>query len=358
MNWMIRLSLFGVASLLISQPAALGHDLAVSYIDLHVNEAGIEATIETSAKNYARELTGTDEDALLLQPDAQKEKLFALAAARLEIHVDGKALRPELRGIEALAGRKDLRVQLLFSSKRRADKINVRCGLFSSDPRHKTFVNVYQGEALKFQDIISKDTGARDYTLSSHQGTMAVIKQFVREGVHHIFIGPDHILFIVGLLLLGGTLVQLLKIVTAFTIAHSVTLVLATLGILSPPARVIEPAIAMSIAFVGAHALLQRAGTRDWRLLFAFGFGFIHGFGFANVLRAMQLPREALGWSLFSFNAGVEIGQACIVLAVAPLLGFLIRRDTQASRGLITAGSFCVVFAGAFWFTQRLFPVG
>ncbi len=150
-----------------------------------------------------------------------------------------------------------------------------------------------------------------------------MVRQFVREGVRHIFIGPDHILFLVGLLLLGGTLSQLLRIVTAFTLAHSVTLVLATLNVLSPPARVIEPMIALSIIFVGAHALWQSKEGRDWRLLFAFCFGFVHGFGFANVLREMRLPRGALGWSLFSFNAGVEIGQACIVLAVAPLLALL-----------------------------------
>ncbi len=143
---------------------------------------------------------------------------------------------------------------------------------------------------------------------------------------------------------------------TAFTIAHSVTLVLATLNILSPPARVIEPAIALSIIFVGAHALIQGNEKRDWRLLFAFCFGFVHGFGFANVLREMELPRAALGWSLLSFNVGVEIGQACIVLAVAPLLAFLYRRSAPLAARVVSASSFGVVFAGSFWFVQRLFP--
>ncbi len=347
---------FSLAFLLLGAAPARAHDLPVSYVDLRVEEGGIAATIESSAKNFVRELADIDEDALLRQPEAEKEKLFALARARLDIRADGEALSPALRGLESLPARKDVRVQLFYPSRRQAEKISVRCVLFSSDPRHQTFMNVYRGEALRYQDIFNKDTGAGTYVLARQQNTVAVIQQFVREGVHHIFIGPDHILFVVGLLLLGGTIRQLLKIVTAFTIAHSVTLVLSTLNILSPPARVIEPAIALSIVFVGAHALLCRDSTHDWRLLFAFGFGFIHGFGFANVLRAMQLPRQALGWSLFSFNAGVEIGQACIVLAVAPALGFLIHRDTRASRGLITAGSFCVVFAGAFWFTQRVFP--
>ncbi len=341
----------------LSACSALAHDLPVSYIDLHVTKTGVDATIESSAKNFARESPGTDEETFLLQPEAQREKLTALITSRMQLLGDGQLLRADLRGIESLPARKDLRLTLFFPTSEAAETLRVRCDLFQFDPRHKTFVNIYQGDALKYQDIFSKDSGARDYSMRRHQGIGAVVRQFIAEGIHHIFIGPDHILFVIGLLLLGGTLTRLLKIVTAFTIAHSITLVLATLNIVSPPARVIEPAIALSIVFVGSHALLQKPGARDWRLLFAFGFGFIHGFGFANVLREMQLPRQALGWSLFSFNLGVEIGQACIVLAAAPILGLLIRRNSVTSRALLTAGSCGVVAAGAFWFTQRLFPL-
>ncbi|MDQ3621278.1 MAG: HupE/UreJ family protein [Verrucomicrobiota bacterium] len=354
MKRLARSCLLWAASFLTAWPA-LAHDLPVSYVDLRVTDAGIEATVESSAKNFARELSGIDEEALLLQAQREKAGLLALVASRFEIAADGEMLRAELRAIEPLPGRKDLRLHLRFPWKQPADEIKVRAELFSSEPRHKTFLNIYRGEALQSQGIFEKSAGAGTYRLSHRQGTAAIVKQFVREGVHHIFIGPDHILFIIGLLLLGGTLGQLLKIVTAFTIAHSVTLVLATLNVLSPPARLIEPMIALSIVFAGAHALLRRDEKRDWRLLFAFGFGFVHGFGFADVLGEMHLPRQALGWSLFSFNFGVEIGQACIVLAVAPVLGILARRNTPVSRGIIMAGSFCVIFAGAFWLTQRLF---
>ncbi len=334
---------------------ALAHDLPVSYVDLRVTDTEMEATIESSAKNFARELSDIDEETLLQQAERERAGLLALVGSRFEIAADGEILRAELRAIETLPGRQDLRLHLQFSRKQPADEIKVRCGLFASEPRHKTFLNIYRGDALQAQGIFEKGAEMAVYPLAQRQGTIAVVKQFVREGVHHIFIGPDHILFIIGLLLLGGTIGRLVKIVTAFTIAHSVTLVLATLHILSPPARFIEPIIALSIVFVGAHALLQRAGARDWRLLFAFGFGFIHGFGFASVLGAMHLPRAALGWSLFSFNLGVEIGQTCIVLAVAPALGLLARRNPPAARGIISAASFCVIFAGAFWFTERLF---
>lgn len=175
----------------------------------------------------------------------------------------------------------------------------------------------------------------------------------VYEGIHHIFIGPDHILFVVGLMLLGGGVKELLKIVTAFTVAHSITLYLATFRILNPPPEVIEPVIALSIVFVGTHALLG-AGSRDLRLIFAFVFGLIHGFGFANVLQEMTLPPQALGWSLFAFNAGVEIGQACIVLAIAQALAYLTRRSPSAAGRVVTAGALCVTTAGAFWFFQRV----
>ncbi len=349
-----RAPLLWAASLLVAWPA-LAHDLPVSYLDLRVTNAGIEATLESSAKNFARELSASDEEALLLQPERARAALLTLVASRLEVATEGEILRAELRTVEPLPGRKDLRIHLQLPWNQTAEEIKVRCALFSSEPRHKTFLNIYRDGMLHTQAIFEQGAEAGTYRLSQRQGTVAVVKQFVREGVHHIFIGPDHILFIIGLLLLGGTIGQLLKIVTAFTLAHSVTLVLATLQILNPPARFIEATIALSIVFVGAHAMLGREGTRDWRLLFAFGFGFIHGFGFANVLGEMQLPRQALGWSLFSFNAGVEIGQACIVLVVAPFIGMLARRNTPVSRSIIQAGSFGVIFAGAFWLTQRLF---
>jgi hypothetical protein len=110
----------------------------------------------------------------------------------------------------------------------------------------------------------------------------------------------------------------------------------------------------LSIVYVGADNLLA-AGGRDVRAWIAFAFGFIHGFGFANVLREMDLPRRALGWSLFSFNIGVEIGQLAVVVAVAFLLGMVRSRSESAGRRVAFAGSLVVIAAGAFWFVQRVF---
>jgi hypothetical protein len=123
---------------------------------------------------------------------------------------------------------------------------------------------------------------------------------------------------------------------------------------MTPPAYVIEPAIALSIVYVGADNILAQGG-RDVRAWIALFFGFIHGFGFANVLREMELPRRALGWSLFSFNFGVEIGQLMVVIVVASVLALLRARSERASRRLAFAGSIAVIIAGAFWFIQRVF---
>jgi hydrogenase/urease accessory protein HupE len=216
---------------------------------------------------------------------------------------------------------------------------------------------VYEGETLSSQMILDGAHPHLEYFAGTRQGVVAVVKKFIPAGIHHILIGPDHILVLVGLLLLGGTIRQLLFVVTGFTVAHSITLSLAALNIVTPPARLIEPAIALSIVYVGADNILAKGG-RDVRVWIAFAFGFIHGFGFANVLREMDLPTRALGWSLFSFNFGVEIGQLLVVVAVASAFQMLRSRSEWAGRHLAFAGSIVVILAGAFWFVQRVFFPG
>jgi hypothetical protein len=150
----------------------------------------------------------------------------------------------------------------------------------------------------------------------------------------------------------------LVRIVTAFTVGHSITLSLAALNIVIPPATLIEPAIALSIVFVGADNLVRGEG-RDLRAWVALVFGLVHGFGFANVLREFGLPAEALGWSLFSFNVGVEIGQLAIVLVVATALAAIRRRSHTLAYRVAFAGSVVVIAAGTYWFVQRVFfPAG
>lgn len=348
-------ALWAVAASCLSPVCA--HDMPLSYVDLRIGDTGIEASVQAPAIDLAHDLPDVTPNMLLTPAGAEKHKqrLAALLTSRFVVLADGEKLGAQLRGIEIVPDQKDLRLRLRFTgNKGTPHALDIRCRLFPHDSRHKTFLDIYRGKTLARQAIFDGNVAALSYRLGSRQKTLAVIGQFVVQGVYHIFIGPDHILFIVGLLLLGGTLRHLLKIVTAFTLAHSLTLALATLGIWNPPARIIEPAIALSIVFVGVHSLMANREKRGLRLLFAFVFGFIHGFGFASVLRELELPRYALGWSLFSFNFGVEIGQACIVLAVAPLLALLRKRSQIAARRVVFAGSLVVILAGAYWFGERL----
>src|SRR5439155_9321057 len=119
---------------------------------------------------------------------------------------------------------------------------------------------------LTGQLILDRSKTAAEYFTGSSQSTLMVIRKFIPEGIRHILIGPDHILFLIGLLLLGGTVRRLLLVVTSFTIAHSITLSLAALNIVNPPARIIEPAIALSIVYVGLDNLLSKNGrdVRAW----------------------------------------------------------------------------------------------
>ena len=345
-----------IAALLLALAAsAAAHDEPTSFLELRVGADGLTASLAASATDLAHDLPAV-EPAMLLEPAvaaAQRTALAALVQSRLHLTADGTPLTAELRSIVPAPGKRDVHLELHYAWPAVPAVIQVQARLFPYDPRHRTFVNIYENGSLQRQEIFSGEAAPVEFRAGARQSIAGVVRQFVFSGVHHIFIGPDHILFVIGLLLLGGSVGQLLKIITAFTVAHSITLGLATFGVLRPPAAVIEPAIALSIVFVGLHAFLG-SKKHDPRLLFAFCFGLIHGFGFANVLREMVLPRHALGWSLAAFNGGVEIGQACIVLTVAPLLALLRRRSARASERVVAGGALAVTMAGAFWFFQRV----
>ena len=334
---------------------ASAHDEPTSFLDLRLGANGITASLTASTTDLAHDLPAV-EPAMLLDPAvaaAHRAALADIVRSRLRITADGTPLAAELRGILPVPAKRDMHLEFHFAWPAPPAAIQVQARLFPYDPRHRTFVNIYENDRLQRQEIFEGEAAPLEFRGGSRQSIASVVRQFVASGVHHIFIGPDHILFVIGLLLLGGSVWQLLKIVTAFTVAHSITLGLATFGLLRPPASLIEPAIALSIVFVGLHAFFGKK-EHDPRLFFAFGFGLIHGFGFANVLQEMELPRHALGWSLAAFNGGVEIGQACIVLAIAPLLALLRHRSARASERVIATGALAVTTAGAFWFFQRI----
>lgn len=174
---------------------------------------------------------------------------------------------------------------------------------------------------------------------------------FFRLGIEHILTGYDHLLFVFALLLVGGRLRSLLAVVTAFTIAHSITLGLAVLGIFSLSPRFVEPAIALSIAYVGVENFFVK--NADRRYLVTFPFGLIHGFGFAGALANISLPRAEVPSALLAFNLGVESGQLAVVAVVLPLVIYLRKKPWFLVWG-VRALSGLVVVAGLVWLFQRL----
>jgi hypothetical protein len=176
------------------------------------------------------------------------------------------------------------------------------------------------------------------------------IASFFLLGVEHILSGYDHLLFLLALLLGGGGFVAMLKIVTAFTLAHSVTLALAVLDVVVVPDRLVEAAIALSIAVVAAENLVRRRAVQA-RWVASFVFGLVHGFGFSSALRELGLPREGLALALLGFNLGVEAGQALVVALALPLLLGL--RRTRWEWRVVAASSAAILLIGLILFVER-----
>jgi hydrogenase/urease accessory protein HupE len=342
-----------------ADPAA-AHPAPFSYLDVRLRAGALDVSVVIHAWDVAHELR-VEPIERVLDPAMLRSSAGAIAAlvnGRLQVMVDGAPLGPAAWSPpEPIADRQSIRLRTSYALASPPGVITVSAYLFPYDPVHQTFVNVYEGDELVTQAILDQTRTGFDHITGTRQGTFAVIRKFVASGIHHILIGPDHMLFLVGLLLLGGTLRRLILVVSAFTLAHSITLSLAALNILDPPARIVEPVIALSIVFIGVDNLIVRGG-RDIRGWIAFAFGFVHGFGFAGVLREMGLESRALVWSLLSFNLGVEIGQLFVVILVATALAALRTRSETAGRRLAFAGSIGVIAAGTFWFFERVFFSG
>jgi hydrogenase/urease accessory protein HupE len=355
-----RWAVSAIAALCLALAAPVSaHPVPFSYIVIRAQPDALDLTLVAHAYDVAYELgmkpaTNVPDLSAIM---ARSSELVAVLGQRLAITADGRALQAAWAAPEPVPERDSVRLRAHYALTGLPGRVDIATVMFPYDPVHKTFVNIYEGDTVTAQAILDKDRTRFEYFTGTRQGSLAVLQKFVPSGVHHILIGPDHLLFLIGLMLLGGTIRQLLLVVTAFTIAHSITLSLAALNVVMPPAGLIEPAIALSVVYVGADNLLMQEG-RDMRAWTAFAFGLIHGFGFANVLRDMDLPSRALGWSLFGFNVGVEIGQLLVVVLVATALGWIRARSAVVSRRLVLVGSVVVMLAGAFWFVQRVFFSG
>ncbi len=174
---------------------------------------------------------------------------------------------------------------------------------------------------------------------------------FFKMGIEHILTGYDHLVFLFGLVLLRARLKELLAVVTAFTVAHSITLAIAVLGIFTPSPRFVEPAIALSIAYVGIENFYVKDASKRWRITFPFGL--IHGFGFAGALQQINLPRAEIPVALVTFNLGVEAGQLFAMSIILPMVILVRQKDWFEPKGVrVLSGA--VALAGGVWFVIRV----
>jgi hydrogenase/urease accessory protein HupE len=339
--------------------AAAAHPVPFTYVDVRVDRDAIALTLVAHVFDLGHDLDVApperflERDVLASKADAVKE----LARARLKLAADGRALDGEWSAPEPLPDRQSIQIGARFPTGRQAGTVSVTALMFPYDPVHQTFVNFSEGGAIRTQAILDRARTSVDYFTGTREGVWVLSRRFVAEGFRHMLTGPEHLVFLFGLLLLGGSLRHLVLLVTAFTVAQALTLSLAAFNVMTPSLRFVEPGIALSIIYIGADNLMVRGG-RDMRAWIAGAFGFIHGFGFAGVLRAMDLSRPATGWSVASFNIGAELAQLLIVAALAALLQTLRARNEPAAKRLAFLGSIVVIAAGTLWFVQRVFFPG
>jgi hypothetical protein len=237
--------------------------------------------------------------------------------------------------------------------------------LFDLDPAHRGLLNVVAG-GVSQASVLARDSAEAELSLAG-SARMQQFTRFVTEGMWHIWQGYDHILFLLTLLLpaviqrrggrwepresLKSAALDVIKVVTAFTLAHSLTLTLATFGFVSLPSRWVESAIALTVLLGALNNLFPVVRERRW--LVAFGFGLIHGLGFAAVLTDLGLT----GWNLFlallGFNAGVEVGQAAIVLVFVPL-AYGLRGTVFYRKALMPAGAVAIGVLAMYWLAMRV----
>jgi hypothetical protein len=357
-------------AVLLGAPAH-AHQPSDAYLMLAVDEGGVTGQWDIALRDLDHVLVlDADGDGALTWDEvrARHPDIAAYALARLELASEA--------GPCTLAAREQLvdrHVDGVYSVLRfRAAcpgdpaTLTVVYRLFADvDPQHRGLLRVGHGGATHTA-VLSPAQSRQSVTLRE-PGRGAQLGAFVKEGVWHIWTGFDHILFLLSLLLpavlaapgapkplaFKEACIDVLKVVTAFTLAHSLTLTLAALGLVELPSRWVESVIAASVALAALNNLVPLFPRR--RPVVAFGFGLVHGFGFAGVLGGLGLVRGALALPLFGFNAGVELGQLAIVAAFLPLA--FIARATRVYRRAVAVGSVLIVGLALAWLAERAFDL-
>jgi hypothetical protein len=344
-------ALLVAAALLLSPPLG-AHPLNVGTADIAVSGRHIEVRLSLNLFELDLLLSLDRDLDARVEPreiEARRPEVVAYLTRTVGVFVGAERAPVEVGPFhvrQSADGKPAFETTLRFAWREPFETFTIRCEpLTELGADHKTIARIVRGdrsEQFVFQQGVSYEERERTFAESA--------AQFLALGIHHIFVGYDHLAFLIALVLPRQRWLELVKIVTSFTVAHSVTLSLAALDIVRLPERLIEVGIAFSVAWVAMENLWLKTFQRRW--VVSFLFGFLHGFGFANVLKGLDLGRSALVASLIFFNVGVEAGQIVIVSLLLPLLWLLAR--TRAHAGGVKLASLAILGAGTFWFFDRL----
>ena len=370
-RWWIALAL---ATALAGLTPAHAHKPSDSYLALTVAEDKISGQWDIALRDLDFAI-GLDADGngeiTWGEVRAKHAEIAAYALARLAVRSDGAACTIE-SGAQQIDDHTDGAYSVLpltLRCPKAPAQLAIDYTLFADlDPQHRGLLNL-QALGLTRTAVLGPQAATQSFELKSVSRWRQFI-DYAREGVWHIWIGFDHILFLLSLLLpavliwrgarwqavetFREAFVGVFKIVTAFTVAHSITLSLATLGFVSLPSRWVESAIAASVVLAALNNVWPLFHGRRWTV--AFAFGLIHGFGFASVLADLGLPREALALALVGFNLGVEGGQLAIVAVFLPL-AFALRRSAFYRRAVMVGGSLLIAALAGIWLVERVFEI-
>ena len=336
---------------------ALAHDPGLSSAEVHLRELRIVAEVSFALTDLERiqtiDLNG-DSVVSTRELDDATPHLAGVAGKLLDIQCDSRKFDLQKFHVE-MRDKNSVHFLLEFPSDS-TSQLKITAPVLSVLPRgHKQFLSVRdQRNRVLAERMLSAESNQLSIDVRSMSPPVSEsFFRFLILGIEHILTGYDHLVFLLALLLAGGSLASNAKIITSFTVAHSMTLVLATLGLVSMSPSIVEPLIAVSIVFVGIENLVRWHLTARW--LVTFGFGLIHGLGFASVLRDLGISgfdAYATAMPLLSFNLGAEVAQVAIAGLVLPLVWHFQRRPAFAAK-YTPALSFLIVLAGAFWFLAR-----
>jgi hypothetical protein len=334
---------------------ACAHAVGVSSGEYRLDGAVVYGDLGMAARELARWLPAIDADhdgtIDATEMEAGRAAIGRALVSGLLVTADGKPCAGTLDRAWAMEADGGAVFQVHYVCPKAPAELTLALPLLDQlAPNHRHMARLFRAGKAQVRVL---DRAHATWTLDGggSGSALGMAWAMLKLGIEHILTGADHLVFLFGLILVGGRLRSLIGVISAFTLAHSITLALAALSIFAPSPRLVEPAIALSIAYVGIENLFVHDASKRWRITFPFGL--IHGFGFAGALREIALPHAQVPVALVSFNLGVEIGQLAVLSVALPLVLTIRRAPWFGDRG-VKALSIAIAVGGGVLFIARL----